>query len=63
MTKRKRQWYHRRTWKDAPSYLADEGFDKYGAWAEGYNAAIQTYVDELNLALADEQGLGDWKRP
>jgi hypothetical protein len=52
---RKRHWYDRRTWKDAPSHLADEAYDTYKAWAEGYNACVEAYLDEIEETLRRER--------
>jgi alpha-amylase/alpha-mannosidase (GH57 family) len=54
MSKRTRHWWQRRTAKDAPSHLADQAYTTYGAWADGWNAAVQAYRDEIAETLRRE---------
>jgi len=52
-----KHWYSRRTERDAPSEMADPAWTTYGAWAAGYNAAVQAYLDEIEETLRRERGV------
>jgi hypothetical protein len=54
----KRHWYERRTDKDAPDSIEDMAHTNRSAWAQGYNDAVATYIDEID-ELARREGFRD----
>ncbi len=51
-----RHWSDERTAADAPWHLSHAAAD---AWADGYNAAVQTCTDEMNSTPAQERTSDD----
>jgi len=60
MPRRKRQWFDRRTWKDAPSSVEDQTHTNASAWAAGYNAAVQMCIDEMDALYREGVEQGRW---
>jgi hypothetical protein len=55
MPRRKTQhWYSRRTANDAPAHVNDMAATLESAWADGYNSAVQAYMDEVREVMRAE---------